>query len=48
VSAEHLVADREEWLRALLDLAPMGRDEENLEYPAVWLHRHDAYPDGPT
>ncbi len=32
----------------LLDLAPMGRDEENLEYPALWLHRHDAYPDGPT
>ena len=31
----------------LLDLAPMGRDEENLRVPMVWLHRHDAYPDDP-
>lgn len=32
----------------LLDLAPKGRDEDDLEWPTAWLHRHDAYPDGPT
>jgi predicted dithiol-disulfide oxidoreductase (DUF899 family) len=29
----------------LLDLAPRGRDEDGLEFPAAWLHRHDDYPD---
>jgi len=29
----------------LLDLAPKGRDEDDLEYAAAWLHRHDDYPD---
>ena len=29
----------------LLDLAPKGRDEDALEWPMAWLHRHDAYPD---
>jgi predicted dithiol-disulfide oxidoreductase (DUF899 family) len=29
----------------LLDLAPNGRDEDDLEYPAAWLRRHDQYPD---
>jgi predicted dithiol-disulfide oxidoreductase (DUF899 family) len=28
----------------LLDLAPKGRDEDELEWPMAWLHRHDAYP----
>lgn len=27
----------------LLDLAPKGRDEEGLEWPMAWLHRHDEY-----
>jgi predicted dithiol-disulfide oxidoreductase (DUF899 family) len=27
----------------LLDLAPQGRDEEGLPYPAAWLRRRDAY-----
>jgi predicted dithiol-disulfide oxidoreductase (DUF899 family) len=29
----------------LLDLAPRGRDEGNLEWSAAWLRRHDAYDD---
>jgi predicted dithiol-disulfide oxidoreductase (DUF899 family) len=31
----------------LLDLAPKGRDEDDLPHTAAWLHRHDAYPDAP-
>jgi predicted dithiol-disulfide oxidoreductase (DUF899 family) len=27
----------------LLDLAPRGRDEGELEWPMAWLRRHDAY-----
>jgi predicted dithiol-disulfide oxidoreductase (DUF899 family) len=27
----------------LLDLAPKGRDEDNLEWPRAWLRRHDSY-----
>jgi len=27
----------------LLDLAPKGRDEGDLEWPMAWLRRHDAY-----
>ena len=27
----------------LLDLAPQGRDEEDLEWTMAWLHRHDEY-----
>jgi predicted dithiol-disulfide oxidoreductase (DUF899 family) len=27
----------------LLDLAPRGRDEDNLAWPMEWLRRHDAY-----
>lgn len=27
----------------LLDLAPKGRDEGELEWPMAWLRRHDAY-----
>jgi predicted dithiol-disulfide oxidoreductase (DUF899 family) len=27
----------------LLDLAPMGRDEDGLEWPMAWLRRHDSY-----
>jgi predicted dithiol-disulfide oxidoreductase (DUF899 family) len=27
----------------LLDLTPKGRDEDGLESPMAWLHRHDAY-----
>jgi len=30
----------------LLDLAPKGRDEDDLEWPMAWLRRHDAYDDG--
>ena len=29
----------------LLDLAPKGRDEGELEWPMAWLRRHDAYAD---
>jgi len=29
----------------LLDLAPKGRDEADLECPMAWLRRHDAYGD---
>lgn len=29
----------------LLDLAPKGRDEDDLEYSMAWLRRHDQYPD---
>ena len=29
----------------LLDLAPRGRDEDELDFTMSWLHRHDAYPD---
>ena len=28
-----------------LDLMAKGRDEDNLDWPMQWLHRHDAYPD---
>jgi predicted dithiol-disulfide oxidoreductase (DUF899 family) len=27
----------------LLDLAPRGRDEDDLAWPMQWLRRHDAY-----
>jgi len=27
----------------LLDLAPRGRDEGGLEWPTMWLRRHDSY-----
>jgi predicted dithiol-disulfide oxidoreductase (DUF899 family) len=29
----------------MLDLAPLGRNEEGLEFPAAWWHRHDEYDD---
>jgi predicted dithiol-disulfide oxidoreductase (DUF899 family) len=35
----------------MLDLAPLGRNEEGLEFPAAWWHRHDEYEQaapGPT
>jgi len=28
----------------LLDMTSRGRDEDALEWPLAWLHRHDAYP----
>jgi predicted dithiol-disulfide oxidoreductase (DUF899 family) len=28
-----------------MDLAPKGRDEDNLPYGMAWLHRHDQYDD---
>jgi predicted dithiol-disulfide oxidoreductase (DUF899 family) len=27
----------------MLDLAPLGRNEQGLEFPAAWWHRHDEY-----
>jgi predicted dithiol-disulfide oxidoreductase (DUF899 family) len=27
----------------VLDLAPLGRNEDGLEYPSAWWHRHDEY-----
>lgn len=27
----------------LLDLAPKGRDEEDLPWTMAWLRRHDSY-----
>jgi predicted dithiol-disulfide oxidoreductase (DUF899 family) len=27
----------------ILDLAPLGRNEEGLEFPAAWWRRHDEY-----
>jgi predicted dithiol-disulfide oxidoreductase (DUF899 family) len=27
----------------ILDLAPLGRNEEGLEFPAAWWRRHDVY-----
>jgi predicted dithiol-disulfide oxidoreductase (DUF899 family) len=27
----------------MLDLAPLGRNEEGLEYGSAWWHRHDEY-----
>ena len=27
----------------ILDLAPLGRNEETLEHPGAWWHRHDEY-----
>ena len=27
----------------LLDLTPLGRQEDDLPHPAAWLHRHDEY-----
>lgn len=33
----------------VLDLMPKGRDEDVLDYPTQWLHRHDEYEtDGRT
>lgn len=29
----------------LLDMTAKGRDEDSLQWPMQWLHRHDAYPD---
>ena len=29
----------------ILDLAPKGRDEANLEWPQQWVRRHDEYDD---
>jgi predicted dithiol-disulfide oxidoreductase (DUF899 family) len=29
----------------LLDLAPTGRDEDNLRYPMEWVRHHDKYAD---
>jgi predicted dithiol-disulfide oxidoreductase (DUF899 family) len=29
----------------MLDLAPLGRNEEGLEFPGAWWHRHDEYED---
>jgi predicted dithiol-disulfide oxidoreductase (DUF899 family) len=29
----------------MLDLAPLGRNEEGLEYGPAWWHRHDEYGD---
>jgi predicted dithiol-disulfide oxidoreductase (DUF899 family) len=29
----------------MLDLAPLGRNEEGLEYGPAWWHRHDEYED---
>jgi predicted dithiol-disulfide oxidoreductase (DUF899 family) len=35
-----------------LDLAPLGRDEDGLDFPQAWWRRHDEYvastPDAPT
>lgn len=28
----------------LMDLAPMGRNEDDLDFTMEWLHRHDEYP----
>lgn len=28
----------------ILDLTPLGRDEQDLPYPMAWVHRHDQYP----
>jgi predicted dithiol-disulfide oxidoreductase (DUF899 family) len=27
----------------ILDLAPLGRNEQGLEHPGAWWHRHDEY-----
>src|SRR5919202_938145 len=27
----------------MLDLAPLGRNEDSLEFPDAWWHRHDEY-----
>ena len=27
----------------LIDLLPKGRDEDNLQFPMAWVHRHDEY-----
>jgi predicted dithiol-disulfide oxidoreductase (DUF899 family) len=32
----------------MLDLAPLGRNEEELEYGAAWWRRHDEYQDATT
>jgi predicted dithiol-disulfide oxidoreductase (DUF899 family) len=29
----------------LLDLTPLGRNEDDLPWSMAWLHRHDQYPD---
>ncbi|MEE9417656.1 MAG: DUF899 domain-containing protein [Acidimicrobiales bacterium] len=28
----------------LMDLAPKGRNEDDLDFTMAWLHRHDEYP----
>jgi predicted dithiol-disulfide oxidoreductase (DUF899 family) len=32
----------------MLDLAPLGRNEDGLEYGPAWWHRHDEYDQGPA
>jgi predicted dithiol-disulfide oxidoreductase (DUF899 family) len=32
----------------MLDLAPLDRNEEGLEFPGAWWHRHDEYEDAAT
>ncbi len=31
----------------LLDLAPRGRDEDDLPWPMAWVRRHDVYEQSP-
>jgi predicted dithiol-disulfide oxidoreductase (DUF899 family) len=31
----------------LLDLAPKGRDEHNVEYTMDWVRHHDRYESAP-
>ena len=30
----------------LLDLMPLGRDEDTLPWPMAWVRRHDRYEEG--
>ena len=32
----------------MLDLAPLGRNEDGLEYGPAWWHRRDEYDQGPA
>ncbi len=32
----------------ILDLAPKGRDEQDLPWSMAWLRRHDSYDDAPS
>jgi predicted dithiol-disulfide oxidoreductase (DUF899 family) len=32
------------WVQ-FLDLAPLGRNEDGLEFPQAWWRRHDEYPE---